>query len=301
MDIVTMLVTMIAVALGSLALGLCILYSTRTKTPWSKLLVAFLSVLVGAMTLIALEHYTSFSLSIFGKQHIADTLSLIFECIVCVCVSFLILFLPFFISLVLGKLHHQKLFWLGFSILAAVYLAAGIIRQFVTSNWLFYVQACIFMGDYFFCMIVLWANVSKIKAPDTRRTIVAGNIVSLCLLPVFILTMFFPQFLMCSYGIYYMAFAILMIVFFYGYFDEDFKDRLQPRELQLDDLKEYHISEREFSVIQLISQGMTNKEIGSQLNISVNTVNNHVANVFSKTGVRSRIDLLNLLKEVIKK
>ena len=43
---------------------------------------------------------------------------------------------------------------------------------------------------------------------------------------------------------------------------------------------------------------MTNKEIGDELSISVNTVNNHIANIFSKTQVRSRIDLLNILKEV---
>ena len=37
------------------------------------------------------------------------------------------------------------------------------------------------------------------------------------------------------------------------------------------------------------------KEIASALSLSVNTVNNHIANIFSKTGVRSRIDLLNLI------
>ena len=65
----------------------------------------------------------------------------------------------------------------------------------------------------------------------------------------------------------------------------------------MEDLAEYHITEREFAVIQLIRKGQTNKEIASQLDISVNTVNNHVANIFAKTKVRSRIDLLNLLKQ----
>jgi DNA-binding NarL/FixJ family response regulator len=67
--------------------------------------------------------------------------------------------------------------------------------------------------------------------------------------------------------------------------------------LCLEDLGEYHITEREFSVIQLISKGLTNKEIASELGISANTVNNHVANIYGKTQVRSRIDLLNLLKQ----
>ena len=38
-------------------------------------------------------------------------------------------------------------------------------------------------------------------------------------------------------------------------------------------------------------------KIASELDISVNTVNNHIANIFAKTEVRSRIDLLNLLQE----
>ena len=45
------------------------------------------------------------------------------------------------------------------------------------------------------------------------------------------------------------------------------------------------------------AEGLLNKQIAAQLGISANTVNNHVANIFSKTKVRSRIDLLNLLKQ----
>ena len=59
----------------------------------------------------------------------------------------------------------------------------------------------------------------------------------------------------------------------------------------------YHITEREAEVVKLIKKGLTNKEIASELDISVNTVNNHIANIFAKTEVRSRIDLLNLLQE----
>ena len=59
----------------------------------------------------------------------------------------------------------------------------------------------------------------------------------------------------------------------------------------------YHITEREFEVVKLIKAGLTNKEIAAELTISVNTVNNHIANIFAKTDVGSRIDLLNLLQE----
>jgi DNA-binding NarL/FixJ family response regulator len=67
--------------------------------------------------------------------------------------------------------------------------------------------------------------------------------------------------------------------------------------LSVDSLSKYRISERELSVILLIKKGLTNKEIADKLAISANTVNNHIANIFSKTNVRSRIDLLNVLNE----
>ena len=68
-------------------------------------------------------------------------------------------------------------------------------------------------------------------------------------------------------------------------------------ELTIDEVSSYGITQREFEVILLIKRGLTNKEIASELSISVNTVNNHIANIFDKTDVRSRIDLLNLLQE----
>lgn len=301
MDIITMLATMLAIALSSLALGLCILFSIRTGVSWSKLLVAFLSVLVGAMTLLAVEHYTNFLLSVFGMQDTAKVVSIVLESIVSLCSCFLVLFIPFFVTMVLGTMRHEKLFWILLSTLAGCYLAAGVLNQIFSRPWMELVSSLIFLGVYFFSMTMLWINVSKIRDRNTRRIIVAANIVSLSLIPVFCLSLIFPDFQISSYALYCMAFSIVMIVYFYGSFTKEFReDSRQPKELALSDLKCYRISEREFSVIKLVAKGMTNKEIASELSISVNTVNNHVANVFSKTGVRSRIDLLNLLKEVNK-
>jgi DNA-binding NarL/FixJ family response regulator len=68
-------------------------------------------------------------------------------------------------------------------------------------------------------------------------------------------------------------------------------------ELTFEMMQKWRITEREYSVVTLIKKGNTNKEIAQSLSISANTVNNHIANIYSKTQVRSRIDLLNLLNE----
>jgi DNA-binding CsgD family transcriptional regulator len=53
------------------------------------------------------------------------------------------------------------------------------------------------------------------------------------------------------------------------------------------------LSERELEIIELVAQGLTNQEIGERLMISKRTVDNHVSNVFTKTGDKNRVALLN--------
>ena len=47
---------------------------------------------------------------------------------------------------------------------------------------------------------------------------------------------------------------------------------------------------RELEVLALISSGMTNKQVSSELGIAVSTVTSHVMNIFRKLGVQSRTE-----------
>lgn len=48
------------------------------------------------------------------------------------------------------------------------------------------------------------------------------------------------------------------------------------------------LSERETEVLELIAQGLTNREIGERLFISLGTVKAHTSSIYGKLGVRSR-------------
>ena len=53
------------------------------------------------------------------------------------------------------------------------------------------------------------------------------------------------------------------------------------------------LSSREMEIIELVASGLTNQEIAQKLTISKRTVDNHVSNMFTKTGSKNRVALLN--------
>ncbi|GAB1384982.1 response regulator [Melaminivora sp.] len=60
----------------------------------------------------------------------------------------------------------------------------------------------------------------------------------------------------------------------------------------------HELTEREREVMALVTEGLPNKLIADQLNISVRTVEVHRARVFDKMQVRSAVELANLLRPV---
>ena len=60
-------------------------------------------------------------------------------------------------------------------------------------------------------------------------------------------------------------------------------------------LSEYRITPREASIIQLLAEGLTTKEIGDRLFVSHRTVETHSQHVYRKCGVSNRVELLKII------
>lgn len=60
-------------------------------------------------------------------------------------------------------------------------------------------------------------------------------------------------------------------------------------------IKTFGISPREAEVVDLISHGLSNKEIASALHVSFTTARTHVYNIFRKTNASSRVELLRIV------
>ena len=64
----------------------------------------------------------------------------------------------------------------------------------------------------------------------------------------------------------------------------DYTKRFQP----------YGLTKRELEIAGLIAEGKTNGDIASVLYISETTVKKHVSNIFEKTGVARREELVRI-------
>ncbi|NIV32691.1 MAG: hypothetical protein GWN58_25565 [Anaerolineae bacterium] len=58
------------------------------------------------------------------------------------------------------------------------------------------------------------------------------------------------------------------------------------------------LSTRELEVLQLIAEGLTNREIASRLFVSLNTVKAHTRNIYGKLGVHSRTQAIARSQEL---
>ncbi len=69
--------------------------------------------------------------------------------------------------------------------------------------------------------------------------------------------------------------------------------------LDTQQLERHGISKREYEVLELIAQGMSNQEIAEKLFVSLPTVKSHSSNLFLKLNVRRRTEAIKKAKELM--
>lgn len=62
--------------------------------------------------------------------------------------------------------------------------------------------------------------------------------------------------------------------------------------------KKFDVSPRETDIVREICNGLSNKEISEKLFISLQTVKDHTHRIYTKTNVKSRVQLIYLVKEL---
>ncbi len=82
---------------------------------------------------------------------------------------------------------------------------------------------------------------------------------------------------------------VLPLALTHSLFSQIIRDEVVPDREIIDE--GVHLTTRERQIIDLLGQGMSNKDIANQLHIAIHTVKSHVHNILEKLSLRSRLEV----------
>ena len=297
---IALLTESLALCIISIDLGLSIIYRKLIRQTRSAAMIVFCATSLGLIFFQLMDSWSALSFS----PSVYSILRYIWMAIVIADGAFLLSFVPYFTTWIIAhpwRNPYKTIFFICSLVFVGVSIADLVFDSVILSRLSFLI--CLFVIA--FCLVVMLRNRKGIEDRDVRHMILTIVIVGLSLLP-FIMASFFVDYIRSiTSQVIILAYSIVILVFLFisisRKLSEEKKivDKEEEKNGSAVDLSIYHITEREEEIIELICEGNTNKEIAQKLSLSVNTVSNHITNIFDKTGVRSRIDLLNLVRRGI--
>lgn len=297
---IALLTESLALCIISIDLGLSIIYRKLIRQTRSAAMIVFCATSLGLIFFQLMDSWSALSFS----PSVYSILRYIWMAIVIADGAFLLSFVPYFTTWIIAhpwRNPYKTIFFICSLVFVGVSIADLVFDSVILSRLSFLI--CLFVIA--FCLVVMLRNRKGIEDRDVRHMILTIVIVGLSLLP-FITASFFVDYIRSiTSQVIILAYSIVILVFLFISIsrklseEKEIVDKEEEKNGSAVDLSIYHITEREEEIIELICEGNTNKEIAQKLSLSVNTVSNHITNIFDKTGVRSRIDLLNLVRRGI--
>ena len=293
---IALLTESLALCIISIDLGLSIIYRKLIRQTRSAAMIVFCATSLGLIFFQLMDSWSALSFS----PSVYSILRYIWMAIVIADGAFLLSFVPYFTTWIIAhpwRNPYKTIFFICSLVFVGVSIADLVFDSVILSRLSFLI--CLFVIA--FCLVVMLRNRKGIEDRDVRHMILTIVIVGLSLLP-FIMASFFVDYIRSiTSQVIILAYSIVILVFLFISISRKLSEEkeIEEKNGSAVDLSLYHITEREEEIIELICEGNTNKEIAQKLSLSVNTVSNHITNIFDKTGVRSRIDLLNLVRRGI--
>ncbi len=143
-------------------------------------------------------------------------------------------------------------------------------------------------------------NLKYIDNLDLKRALKVLALLIIIVIPLQMLIIIFLKqtvIIFLTRNLFYFAINITSIIFAAKYFFIETPSITGPIEISGHFINKFAITGREKEVIELLLSGLFIKEISAKLGRSFKTVNNHIYNIYRKTSVSSKLELLNLIKE----
>lgn len=293
MDKAALFLSLASLVIVSMDLSLSIILSKKKEMGWVKWNIVLCATLLGMAVIFTYNLLSRFLFTGVSKR----VLDLIFTVIFIADTSFVIVFICRFVNWLIARPMSKLEIVLTF-INGVIYLLVSVAYAIWKIDILEQLQPIFAVINIGYSLVVIAKSYGTIENRLVKNVVMVYSIISLSIVPLLVLCVFWTFLRSLVFSIAEMAYFVTYLTFMFIAIEKaDQPHKKNSTEASIEDYSKFHITEREFEVIKLIRKGLTNKEIGFDLGISVNTVNNHIANIFQKTGVRSRIDLLNVLEE----
>ncbi len=180
--------------------------------------------------------------------------------------------------------------------LGAVYLLTGFLKPIsLAAGFLYFLALAVILVD-------IVRSIPLIQRGSSRVTVLLITLLTVIFLPLVMASRILGdtegpwavshslRFLLLS--LYYFWMALAGVIFYVREMSSS-TEVVKPIYTVPEELP---LTDRERDIAESVAQGLTYGEIAENLGISPNTVRNHVANVYKKLSVRSKVELIGVLR-----
>ena len=288
-----------------------IVYYIIERVLWLKYYIIFLFTFGILIFIRTIRLITLLTLPSFTSNNIFNML---YFFILTLAMALMLYFIPAFLYRFLKIKWSIKtnLFYLILSLFYFVLSIIGILTSFniyILSSMIFYISI-------FYLLVVGFLNYKNIEDKTIKFIVKVLGIITILIYPVLIyqLIIYRKDFMNINsidvtLMLFYTWWNLVMLGYLLWYFISMIKsnnnrisDSLCEKNDESDnnikleekiEVNDFNLTKREKQILSYLLSGKTNKEISLIFDISLNTVNNHVANIYYKSGVKNRVELVN--------
>ena len=311
---ILLILYLIAFIIGFSTIIYSIIYYIIERITWLKYYIIFLSIFGFLLLIRAVKLISFLAVPSFLSNEIFNTLYLF---ILSVSMSLMLYFIPAFLYRFLGLKWAVKEN-IGYLILSVIFFVLSILGILLHFN--FYIIANrIFYLSILYLFILGFINYKNLKDSTIKFIVKILGLITIFIYPILVYQLIILNKNTFDIGsiditliLFYIWWNLVMLGYLLWYFISIIKNKnmfvnkeliksnssnIKEKEIinkpQLKKEEEINLTKREKEILFYLLSGKTNKEVSIILKISLNTVNNHVANIYDKSGVKNRVELVN--------
>lgn len=313
---ILLILYLIAFIIGFSTIFYSIIYYIIERITWLKYYIVFLSTFGFLLLIRAVKLLSFLTVPLFLSNSIFNIL---YFFALSISMALMLYFIPAFLYRFL-KLKWKVKENIQYLILSVIFFVISILG--IILNFNFYIVAnIIFYISILYLFILGFLNYKNIKDDTIKFMVKILGLITIFIYPILVYQLILLNKNTLDIGsiditlvLFYIWWNLVMLGYLFWYFigiiknknmfidkesvDKDLKnsEKQENTNKNISYIKKeeaINLTKREKEILSFLLAGKTNKEVALILDISLNTVNNHVANIYDKSGVKNRVELVN--------